>query len=90
MSIAANVAEGCGRETNKEFRRFLDISNGSAFELETLIIISEQLEYLTKQQAEMLIVRTTEVQKMLFGLINKLNNHVAEDQAVYHLQDQES
>ena len=87
VSICANIAEGCGRETNKEFKRFLDIANGSAFEVETLLIIAQNLEYLNIDEAEKLQHQTTEVQKMLFGLINKLNNHVAEDQAVYQMQE---
>lgn len=88
VSICANIAEGCGRETSKEFRRFLDIANGSAFEVETLLIVAQNLEYLNIEEAKKLQLKTTEVQKMLFGLIKNLNNHVAEDQAVYQLQDQ--
>lgn len=87
VSVCANIAEGCGRETNKEFRRFLDIANGSAFEVETLLIIAQNLEYLNNDEAKKLLIETTEIQKMIFGLIKKLNNTVAEDQAIYQLQD---
>ena len=44
VSIAANIAEGCGRNTPNDFNHFLDISLGSSFELETLIIISQMVE----------------------------------------------
>ncbi|MDT0689676.1 four helix bundle protein [Salegentibacter sp. F188] len=42
LSIPTNIVEGCGRETQKEFVRFLHISSGSAFELEYLILVSTE------------------------------------------------
>ncbi|MEX1262311.1 MAG: four helix bundle protein [Balneolaceae bacterium] len=49
ISISSNIAEGAGRSGKKEFKHFLNISNGSAFELETQIIISKKLEYISDQ-----------------------------------------
>ena len=46
ISIPANISEGAGRRTNNDFSRFLDIATGSSFELETLIILSLDLEFL--------------------------------------------
>ena len=46
VSIPANISEDCGRTITKELIRFLDIANGSAFELETLLIIANDLNYL--------------------------------------------
>ncbi|MFK7899941.1 MAG: four helix bundle protein [Cyclobacteriaceae bacterium] len=47
VSIPANIAEGAGRSTNKDFARFFFIANGSAFELETLLMLSLDLEIIT-------------------------------------------
>lgn len=72
VSIPSNIAEGSGRGTNKDFKRFLDISQGSAFELETQLIISQRLALIEAETANELIAKTTEIQKMLFGLGNKI------------------
>ena len=52
ISISANIAEGCGRNSDKELSRFLDIANGSAFELETLVILSLDLEFFSQDEFE--------------------------------------
>lgn len=46
VSIPSNIAEGCSRETDKDFKRFLQFSLGSAFELETDLIIAERLNFI--------------------------------------------
>ncbi|MCB7481831.1 four helix bundle protein [Christiangramia sediminis] len=46
LSIPTNIVKGCGRETQKEFLRFLHISSGSAFELEYLILVSSELQFI--------------------------------------------
>lgn len=46
VSIPSNIAEGCSREADKDFKRFLKISLGSAFELETDLIIAERLRFI--------------------------------------------
>jgi four helix bundle protein len=43
VSIPTNIAEGCGRNSDKELMRYLDIANGSAFELETLLLLSNDM-----------------------------------------------
>ncbi len=43
VSIASNIAEGAGRNTNKEFKHFLGIANGSSYELQTQILIARRL-----------------------------------------------
>ena len=72
VSIPSNIAEGSVRGTNKDFNRFLDISQGSAFELETQLIISQRLALIENETANELIAKTTEVQKMVFALVNKI------------------
>ena len=72
VSIASNIAEGSGRGSDKEFNHFLNISQGSAFELETQLIISNRLALLDDDSANELIAKTTEIQKMVFSLSNKI------------------
>ena len=45
VSIPSNIAKGCGRKTNKDFANFLGISLGSAFELETQLIIAKKFKF---------------------------------------------
>lgn len=75
VSIPTNIAEGCGRNSDKELGRFLDIANGSAFELETLVILSLDLEYLSQNKFEEFDAKLNEVQKMIFGLKQSLKIH---------------
>ena len=69
VSIPSNIAEGHGRETDKEFIRFLTISRGSVFELETQLEICFRLGYLTSPQFNEPVEKINEVRKMLNGLI---------------------
>jgi four helix bundle protein len=64
VSIASNIAEGSGRRTEKDFSRFLDISVGSAYELETQIIA---IGMVYKIENKELNDKITEVQRMLIG-----------------------
>ncbi|WP_421773696.1 four helix bundle protein [Gracilimonas sp.] len=73
VSISSNIAEGAGRNSNKEFRQFLNISFGSCSELETQLIISQNLGYLSKEEFKNISLELTEVQKMIFTLIKKFS-----------------
>jgi len=68
VSIPSKIAEGSGRTTSKDFNHFLSIALGSSFETETLLIISNNLGYLNKNNFEKLVSEVTEIQKMLRGL----------------------
>lgn|SRR5690554_4923927 len=73
-SIPTNIAEGAGRFTNKDFARFLSIAYGSCNELEYQIILSRDLNYIDLDKGEKLFQKIKEIRKMLYALINKLNN----------------
>jgi four helix bundle protein len=74
VSVAANIAEGCGRSSRKEFRRFLDISMGSASELEYFLVLARDLGLLPSEAHPALQERVTEVKRMLTGLIKRLKS----------------
>ncbi|MBP1539174.1 MAG: four helix bundle protein [Prevotella sp.] len=69
VSISSNIAEGAGRSSDIDFARFLDQSLGSANEVETQLLISKNLNYMTIDRYEMLISSLAEIQKQLMGLI---------------------
>ena len=73
-SIPMNIAEGCGRSSDKDFCRFLYVAFGSANELEYQIILSVELGFMDKIKGQTLLIQIEEVKKMLNGLITKLNN----------------
>lgn len=72
ISIPSNIAEGSGRNSDKDFNRFLDISLGSSFELETQIIIARELEFLSNEDFLKLSDKVQEEQKMITGLQKSL------------------
>ena len=72
VSIPSNIAEGAARNHNKEFIQFLYISLGSASEVETQLLISNNLKYINDQDKELLISSLYEISKMLKGLINSI------------------
>ncbi len=69
-SIPANIAEGCGKTSPKEFLHFLDSSIGSARELENHLIVARDIEIIKRDKFLVLNDQVTEVQRMLVGLIN--------------------
>lgn len=71
-SIPANFAEGSGKESEKEFNRFLQMSLGSANELEYFLILSADLNYLSKEVSEQLQEKIISIKKQLINLSKKL------------------
>lgn len=74
VSIESNISEGCGRGSSKELSRFIDIAQGSAFEVRCQILVAKDLKYLTIDQANLLESKITEVSKMLTSLNQKTKN----------------
>ena len=73
VSIAANIAEGAGRVTDKDFAHFLSIALGSAYELETELVLAQNFGYVDELVCSEMSSLIVEVQKMLCNLINKIN-----------------
>ncbi len=76
VSIPCNIAEGQGRFSLRDFRRFLREARGSAYELETQIIIASRQLYIPPDQAERLIERATTVMQLISGLIRHINRRL--------------
>ena len=71
-SIGANIAEGCGKRGNNEFQRYLQIASGSASELDYHLLLSRDLGFLRDTDYRELMIRLTEVRKMLTSLLQKI------------------
>jgi four helix bundle protein len=72
ISIPSNIAEGIGRDSNKECIRFLNISISSLFELQTQIEISYNIEYLTEEEFNTIYEDSREIERMLVSFMNKI------------------
>ena len=70
VSIASNIAEGAGRNSDKEFIHFISIATGSCYETETQLIIADRLNYTKENETNFSLIN--EIQKMLFVFSNKL------------------
>ncbi len=74
ISIPSNIAEGFGRNSKKEFVRFLRITFGSIFELQTQLEISNNLKFLSLNDFNKIYDSTREIEAMLASLIKKINS----------------
>lgn len=68
ISVPTNIAEGCGRDTDPELARFIDIAAGSASEVDYLLLLAKELSYLEKESYRNLFDELTMVRKMLTSL----------------------
>ena len=75
-SISANVAEGYGRESTKNYLQFIRTARGSLYELETYLIIANKLNYLDELKLKSILQKTEELSKMINSLIRKLNQSI--------------
>ena len=76
VSIAANIAEGKGRRTNRDYRYFLLQARGSAYELETEILIAQRQRFIDKATTDILISKLADACKPLSGLIAYLDRKI--------------
>jgi len=75
VSIPSNISEGAGRNSNKEFRNFLGIANGSINELSTQLELSIRIGYLKENQLKEVFSLINEIQKINFTLIKKFSTN---------------
>ncbi|MEA3503531.1 MAG: four helix bundle protein [Actinomycetota bacterium] len=68
VSVPSNIAEGAGRGTNKEFKRFLSIALGSAYELDTQIQLARDLDLIAEDLATRHLREIDEIERMLHRL----------------------
>lgn len=71
VSIASNIAEGAGRNSDKEFNYFLGIANGSANELFTQLVLAYRLDLVKQNKINPLLEELTEIQKMNYSLMQR-------------------
>lgn len=73
VSVPANIAEGYGRRTTNEYKRFLNIAMGSLYETQTLLEISVELDFLGKEPFDDFYEKSREIERVLSALYQKLS-----------------
>lgn len=73
LSCPTNIAEGSAKSSTKDFSRFLEISVGSLYELETELNVSRNLEYINNETFEVYQNKIVELQKMIIAFKNRIN-----------------
>jgi len=71
-SIPSNISEGCGRKSDKDFNRFLQIALGSAHELEYFILLSRDLKFIEESTYIILDEKINDIKKRIYSLSQKL------------------
>lgn len=74
VSISSNIAEGCSRSSEKEFAHFLEMSIGSAFEVESQLLIAKKLGYIDEEQYDCMIATLSSIERQIHSLMIKLRN----------------
>jgi len=74
ISIPSNISEGAGKNSDKDFVRFIDTSIGSAFELETQLYICFDQNYLSEKELNIYLDKVQKIQKMLYNFRTTLSH----------------
>ncbi len=77
VSVPSNIAEGKGHRSDREFSHFLFHARGSLLELQTQLLIAEELQYLSREETQQLLAGAEGVGRALSGLINSLRDKAA-------------
>ena len=72
VSISANIAEGCSRDSEKDFAHFLEIAIGSAFEVESELLVAKNLNYISEDQYNGMVSKLSVTECQIHALISKL------------------
>ena len=76
LSISNNIAEGCGRESNKELRNFLNIAMGSTKEVESMILVAKELGYIDNKIFTILIQKIITIGKKLNAFMQVISKEI--------------
>ena len=76
VSVASNIAEGCGRQSSKSTLSFLYISRGSLYELETQVFLSRDQEFITDGMFHEIMQQITSCKKLLNGFIRYHSKYI--------------
>lgn len=74
ISVPSNIAEGSSRRSDLDFKRFLQISLGSLFEMETQLYLSQELDFISIEDFGRFESRISELQKMIYGFSKSLGS----------------
>lgn len=74
VSIPSNIAEGCSRSSKRDFGRFLEIALGSAYELETQMIVAKEMDWVGGNDFESVFEKINKEQRGISSLIHKLKS----------------
>lgn len=72
VSVSSNIAEGSAKPSDADFARFLDQALGSAYEVETQLLISKNVDYITEELYQELNARNISIERQLVGLIRSI------------------
>jgi len=75
VSIPSNIAEGCSRHSEVEFKRYLEIAIGSLFEVETQLVIAQELKFIQSNELEDIFTLLQKEARMTNSLISKIKNN---------------